>query len=148
MPHFGLMDATKMTEADAALLRVRLHIRGSRRRFEGGMVADGLAALYDALQYAMRWYIMFPEHRQQLGITGSEDFRDDRDVFNVLAHGGVIDRSFDFDKFESLVERAVNQQPFVCEPVDIMRQIETVMTRLAVMPFDEAALPAENPMVH
>ncbi len=49
MPNFGLMDATKMTEVDAALLCARLHIRCAHRRYKVGKYAAGIAALYDAL---------------------------------------------------------------------------------------------------
>ncbi len=145
MPHFGLMDATKMTEADAASLRVRLHIRGGRRRFEHGMLAAGIASLYDALRYAMRWYISFPEHRARLGIIGSEDFRDDASLFAVLARGGVISDSFDFDALERLVEQSLDDESFQFDAARVLAQIEKVMTELEVMPFDEAALPPEKP---
>ena len=145
MPHFGLMDATKMTEADAALLRVRLHLRGARRRFERGLFAAGIASLYDALRYAMRWYISFPEHRARLGIVGGEDFRDDRNVFAQLVRGGVIDSAFDFDAFERLVERSLDDKLFQFDAPRVLAQIEDVMTELEVMPFDEATLPPEKP---
>jgi hypothetical protein len=144
MPHFGLMDATKMSEADAALLRVRLHLRGARRRFQRGMLAAGIASLYDALQCAMRWYILSPDHRMQLGIADGEDFGDDKDIFAVLARGGVLDTSFDFDAFESLVERALQDESFQFDAPRVLAQIERVMTALGVMPFDEAALPPEK----
>ncbi len=145
MPHFGLMDATKMNEADAALLRVRLHIRGGRRRFERGMLAPGIASLYDALQYAMRWYILSPDHRMQLGIADSEHFGDDKDIFAVLARSRVLDTAFDFDAFESLVERALHDESFKFNAPQALAQIENVMTALGVMPFDVAALPSEKP---
>ena len=145
MPHFGLMDATKMTEADAALLRVRLHIRGGRQRFERGMLAAGSASLYDALGYAMRWYLSFPEHRARLDVIGDEDFRDDASLFAVLARGGVISDSFDFGAFECLVERSLDDESFQFDAPRVLAQIENVMTDLEVMPFDEAALPPEKP---
>ena len=55
MPHFGLMDATKMTEADASLLRSRLHMRGGKQRLQNGLFAAGIAALYElgALWHAL-----------------------------------------------------------------------------------------------
>jgi len=139
------MDASQMTEADAALLRARLHIRGCRRRFQRGMWADGIVSLYDALQHAMRWYVSLPEHRARLGMTGGEDLGDDRAVWRILVHGGVLDHSFDFDEFEALVGQAVGEGSFQCDADAVMRQIEKAMTALEVMPFDEAALPREKP---
>ncbi len=147
MPHFGLIDATQMTEANAALLRVRLHLRSGRRRFERGMFVAGIASLYDALQYAMRWYISFPEHRARLGIVGGEDFRDDRAVFAQLVRGGVIDSAFDFDAFERLVEQALYDPAFQFDAPRLLAQIEDVITELEVTPFDEAVLPPEKPGV-
>jgi hypothetical protein len=145
MPHFGLMDATKMTEADAALLRVRLHLRGARRRLERGLFAAGLATLYDALRYAMRWYISLPEHRARVGIVGGEDFRDDRNVFAQLVRGGVIDSAFDFDAFERLVERSLDGESSQFDAPRVLAQIDQVMTELEVLPFDETTLPPDNP---
>lgn len=145
MPHFGLIDVTQMTEANAALLRVRLHLRGARRRFQRGMRAAGIASLYDALRHAMRWFILFPEHRARLAIVGGEDFRDDRTVFARLVRGGVIDSAFDFDAFERLVERALYDPSFQFDAPRVLAQIEGVMTQLEVTPFDDAALPPEQP---
>jgi hypothetical protein len=145
MPHFGLMDATKMTQADAALLRVRLHLRGGRSRFERGMLAAGIASLFDALRYAMRWYILFPEHRAQLGLLNGEDFREDADLFARLVRGGVIDGTFDYTGFEHVVERSLDDASFKFDSTRVLAQIVQVMTRLEVLPFDEAQLPPEKP---
>jgi len=65
MPHFGLMDETKMGKADAALMRARLHIRGGRRRLRQKKVAAGLVTLYDALLSAMRWYLLKTPRRNR-----------------------------------------------------------------------------------
>ena len=134
-----------MTEADAALLRARLHLRGGRRRFRRGMLAPGIASLYDALQYAMRWYILFPEHRAQLGLVSGESFKEDKHLFATLVRGGVIDRSFDFDAFERLVEQSLDDASFQFDAAQVLEHIDRVMTELEIIPFDEAALPPENP---
>jgi hypothetical protein len=144
MPHFGLMDATKMTEADAALLRARLHLRGARQRFEVGRCAAGIAALYDALSYGMQWYVILPEHQKQLDIVGA-DLNRDKDLFTVLACGGVLDCSFDFDAFERLTYQALDDPSIRFDAPRVLAQVEQVMTALGVMPFDEATLPPENP---
>jgi hypothetical protein len=144
MPHFGLMDATKMTEVDATLLRARLHLRGARRRFEIGKYVAGIAALYDALSYAMQWYIILPEHREQLDVEGA-DLTHDKDLFAVLSHGGVLDDSFDFDSFEQLTMQAMDDSSIRFDAPNVLAQAEQVMTLLGVLPFDEAALPPENP---
>lgn len=143
MPHFGLMDATKMTEADAALLRARLHVRSARQRFEIGKYAAGIAALYDALSYAMQWYISSPEHQEQLGVVGA-DLTHDKDLFAVLARGGVLDSSFEFDAFERLTYQALDDPSIRFDAPRVLAQVEQVMTVLGVMPFDKAMLPPEN----
>ena len=144
MPHFGLMDATKMTETDAALLRARLHVRGARRRFEVGKYAAGIAALYDALSNAMHWYIILPEHQEKLDVVGA-DLNRDKDLFTALARGGVLDRSFDFDAFERLTYQALDDPSMRFDAPRILAQVEQVLTALGVLPFDEVALPPENP---
>ncbi len=63
MPHFGLIDETRLGEADFTLEQARLHLRAGKYRFRHGKLAAGIAALYDALAYGMRWYIALPEHR-------------------------------------------------------------------------------------
>jgi hypothetical protein len=139
------MDATKMTPADAALLRVRLHLRGGRRRIERGMLAPGIASLFDALRYAMRWYILFPEHRAQLGLQNGEEIREDEDLFALLVGAGVVDAAFDYAAFERLVERSLDDVAFQFDSARALAQIAKVMTELEIMPFDEAMLPPEIP---
>jgi hypothetical protein len=139
------MDATKMTQADAALLRVRLHLRGGRQRFQRGMLAPGIASLYDALRYAMRWYILFSEHRAQLGLAKGEEFKEDADLFSVLLRGGVVGHEFDFVAFERLVEQSLDDASFHFDATRVLSQIIQVMTELEVLPFDETTLPPENP---
>jgi hypothetical protein len=137
------MDATKMSEADAALLRARLHLRGARRRFELGKSAAGIAALYDALQSALRRYVLLPGHRKQFGITDRD--WDDRELLAILTRAGVLDGSFDWDAFERLTERAIDDSSFRFDAPRVLAQVERVMTALGALPFDETALPPENP---
>lgn len=134
-----------MKQADADLLRVRLHLRGGARRFERGMLAPGIASLFDALRYAMRWYILFPEHRAQLGLQDGEDFKEDKDLFARLVRGGVIEGAFDYAAFEQLVERSLDDAAFKFDSAQVLARLVKVMTELEIMPFDEAALPPANP---
>jgi hypothetical protein len=140
MPHFGLIDEGKLSEADAALLRCRLHLRGARRRFERGMLPAGIASLYDALQHAVRWYIMAPERRAQLDLARA-DRLDDRELFQALVRGRVLASDFDFDEFESLVEMSLDDSAFTFDAASVYAQVEEVMGQLEVVPFDEAGLP-------
>lgn len=142
MPHFGLIDTAKMTEADAALLRARLHLRGARQRFERGMPAAGIAALYDALDTAMHWYVSDPRRRVECGISQAEKFQDSGLLFLTLARKRVLDAPFDFGNFESIVERSLDDETFEFDTSRVFAQVEKLMTQLGVLPFDESMLPA------
>ncbi len=146
MPHFGLMsteDSFKTEEG--ALLRARLHIRSGKRRLRQGKISAGIVTLYDAFLFAMEWYIKSPERKKALLIHESDDLKDDRRLFEVLTRSGVLDGSFDYEAFNRLVEKASNEEMPDYDYDETLRGIESVMTQLGVMPFDEGKLPAEDP---
>jgi len=145
MPHAGLMDSDALGPEAAALQRARLHIRGGKRRLRQGKISSGLLTLYDALNAAMEWYIASPERRSNLQITEDDDMKDDKTVFSVLTRSGVIDGNFDYEAFNKLVEMALNREMPDYDYRDVLCGIESVMTQLGVMPFDESELPAEDP---
>ncbi len=145
MPHAGLMDERTLGEEQGSLQRARLHIRGGRRRLRQGKIAEGIVTLYDALDAALLWYFASPERRTRLSISPGDDLNDDRTLFMILVAAGVLDRSFDFDAFDRLTERALNGGLPGYDHREVLAGIERVMTRLGVMPFDEAALPPEDP---
>jgi hypothetical protein len=145
MPHFGLMDEKALGPVEGPLQRARLHIRGGKRRLRQGKISAGIAALYDALNGALQWYIAAPGRRMKLTIQGGEDLNDDKVVYTVLVRSGVLDRSFDFEAFDRLTERALNQEMPGYDYRELLKGIEQVMTRLGVMPFDESLLPPEDP---
>jgi hypothetical protein len=101
--------------------------------------------LYDALSYALSWYVHSPERRKGLRVEQGEDLRDDRTVFKVLTRSGVLDGVFDYSAFDRLLERALVEEINDFDYADTVRGIESVMTQLGVMPFDESKLPAEDP---
>jgi hypothetical protein len=57
----------------------------------------------------------------------------------------VLDGTFDFEAFDRLTETALNQELPGFDYRHILEGIEAVLARLGVMPFDEAALPPEDP---
>ncbi|RJR22326.1 MAG: hypothetical protein C4581_01040 [Nitrospiraceae bacterium] len=144
MPHFGLIDNSLGPE-EYALQRARLHIRGGKRRLRQGKISAGLVTLYDAAVFALDWYIASPERRSKLCIKEGEDLKDDRTVFEVLKRSGVIDRSFDYDLFNKLIEKSLEQELPDYDYRDILDNFESLMTGLGVMPFDESGLPPEDP---
>ncbi|OGW53668.1 MAG: hypothetical protein A2Z46_06665 [Nitrospirae bacterium RBG_19FT_COMBO_55_12] len=139
------MDEKALGPVEGPLQRARLHIRGGKRRLREGKISAGIATLYDALSGALQWYIAAPERRIKLTIQGGEDLNVDKVAHTVLVRSGVLDRSFDFEAFDRLTERALNQEMPGYDYRELLKGIEQAMTRLGVMPFDEAALPPEDP---
>jgi hypothetical protein len=147
MPHFGLMNPDALGVEAAALQRARLHIRAGRRRLRQGKISAGLGTLYDALSFALEWYVAAPDRRETLPIKEGDDLRDDRTFFALLVKDGRIDGRFDFGAFKDLVEAAPYESS-VYDYAEILKQVESFMTRLGVMPFEESELPAEDPATY
>ena len=147
MPHFGLMDPDALGAEAAALQRARLHIRGGRRRLRQGKISAGLGTLYDALLFALEWYIASPDRRKNLPIKEGDDLRDDRTLLALLAESELTDGRFDLEAFKNLVETAPSQTSDFAY-TEILNHIESIMTRLGIMPFDESELPPEDPSTY
>ncbi len=145
MPHFGLMDETALGPVEGPFQRARLHMRCGRRRLREGKISAGIVTLYDALQGAMQGYVASPEHRKGIEVREGENLNDDRTLFSVLARAGVIDGSFDFDALDRLMEKALHYDMPGYDYRGLLTGIESLMTQLGVMPFDESRLPQENP---
>jgi hypothetical protein len=145
MPHFGLMDEEALGPEQAALMRSRLHLRSARRRLHQKKVSLGLATLFDALVSAMQWYAVSPERRAGLRIEEGEDLSDESALYAVLARSGIIDGVFDFDAFGALVDKGLTVEMSPDDSKEILPGVESVMTQLGVMPFDEDELPHEAP---
>ena len=145
MPHFGLMDEKVLGPVYGPLQRARLHIRGGKRRLRQGKISAGIVTLYDALEGAMQSYIGKPERLAKLEMGKGENVNDDKALYAALVHAGVIDGAFDFEAFDRLTERALHEEMPGYEYTELLAGIESVMTQLGVMPFDETMLPPEDP---
>lgn len=145
MPHAGLMNEEALGPELGPLQRARLHMRGGKRRLWQGKTAAGIVTLYDALDGALLWYFASPERRKTLAIGPADDLNDDRTMYRILTHSGVLDGSFDFDAFDRLTEQALRQELPGYDASGLLARLEAVMTQLGVMPFDEASLPPEDP---
>ena len=148
MPHAGLMDESALGPVAGPLQRAKLHIRGGRRRLRQGKISAGIVTLYDALIAAMTWYIAELRHRDRLVIEKKDDLTDDKTLFLILRRSGVLDSSFDYTEFDNLVEEALESEMPDYDYSEMLRKIESVMTQLGVMPFDEKALPPEDPATY
>ncbi len=143
MPHAGLMNERELGEVDGPLQRARLHIRGGKRRLRQGKISAGIVTLYDALEAAM-------QYRTATWMAGplfraGENRYDDATVYAALIRAGVLDGSFDFAAFDRLTERALAEELPEYDYRPLLSGLDAVMTRLGVMPFDESALPPEDP---
>lgn len=148
MPHAGLMSEKDLGSVEGPLQRAKLHIRGGKRRLRQGKVSAGIVAIYDALSAAMQWYVAGPERRHSLAIRNGDPLIDDRTVYAVLVRSGVLDGRFDFDAFDLLLERALREEIAGDGYRELLAGVDSVLTQLGVMPFDEAVLPPEDPATY
>ena len=146
MPHFGHMDESKMTRSEADLLRARLHLRSGKRRLSEGKLRSGVETVYDALYSAMRAYALSPANRHRFE---NVDIGSEQELHAALVKAGVLNNRFEFLRFKELVEEAVNEElPVYDHEYDstwLIRGVESIMTQLGALPFDEASLPKEEP---
>jgi len=147
MPHFGLIDDSLGPE-EYALQRSRLHIRSGKRRLRQGKISAGIVTLYDAAVFALDWYIASPERRSKLRIAEGEDLKDDNTVYEILKRSGVIGSSFDYEVFNKLVEKSLEQEMPDYDYRGFLENFESLMIRLGVMPFDENELLPEDPSTY
>lgn len=147
MPHFGLMDEKKLGPTSAALERARLHIRAGKRRLRQGKVSAGIATLYDALSHAMYWYLLtHPEIAKTEFLIRAES--DDRENFARLVAAGILESERPFDKLSHLLQEALQRKLPAGNYHGVIQEVETLMTSLGVMPFDEDQLPPEDPSTY
>jgi hypothetical protein len=139
------MDAAQMEEGAAALLRARLHIRGGKRRLGQGESVAGIATLFDALGHAMRWYVGLPENHPKLGIDANSKMHDERDLFLILENAGILQSISNFDMLYTIVESSLDDPAFRFDSQAELAKIEKWMTALGAVPFDDNALPPEDP---
>lgn len=145
MPHAGLMDENALGPEAGPLMRARLHMRGGKRRLKQGKISAGIITVSDALSAAMEWYIAANERRVNLQVREGENLNDDRTAFNVLTRSGIFDKKFDYEAFDKLVEKAAYQEMPAYDYREMLKEVESLMTQLGVMPFDESGLPSEDP---
>jgi hypothetical protein len=145
MPHFGLMNEKKLGPIEGPFQRARLHIRAGKRRLREGKIAAGIVTLYDALEGAMKYYTAEPGRQARLTVQAGENMNDERTLYSVLVRSRVLDGTFDYDSFDRLVETALHQELPGYDYRELVSGLESVMTRLGIMPFDEATLPPEDP---
>jgi len=143
MPRYRLSDSSKMTEADAALMSARLYLRGGKRRLQKGSSAAGMDALYTAVLCGMRYYIA--KHKRCTTFVENIDLWDAASLFHALTRAGVFDDPLAFNRFSLIVERALWQESFLFDIDSTLAEVETMLTKLGIMPSNENTLPRAVP---
>jgi hypothetical protein len=96
----------------------------------------------------MQAYIADPKRKAGLIIRTGENLNDEKTLYSVLVRSRVLDSGFDFESFDRLTERALREEMPGYDYRELLAGIESVMTQLGVMPFDEASLPPEDPKTY
>jgi hypothetical protein len=139
------MNEDELGPVEGPLMRAKLHIRCGKRRLYQGKIPMGIITLYDALNSAIQWYIAEPERLNALRILEGENMKNDKTVYEVLTRSKVLDGGLDYAEFEKLVDTALTEEMTGYDYSEFLKSLESVMIQLGVMPFDEDALPPEDP---
>jgi hypothetical protein len=138
MPHAERIDERTLEAEAYLLLRSRIHIRNGWKRLRDGQVSLGIMTLYDALINAIRWY--YAKH----GLPLPAPPYDECVLYAGLVRRGVLDGGFDISAFNSLVEASLEFDLSEFDPSPVVAEMDSVFRQLAVVPFDERALPPET----
>jgi hypothetical protein len=109
-----------------------------------GRLEDAVAALYDALVFAMLHYIESPRLGGDLLIEESDNLADDRTLFLILKRSGVFDSTVTPEQFDMIYEKmdeSIEYELQSLEQESFMKTYNNIMTQLHAIPFDENILP-------
>lgn len=143
---YKLTDPAKITDARTALICARLHLRGGKRRLQAGFSAAGIAALYDAVLFGMRYYVA--SHKRCESFVENTNPWDAPGLFHALARAGVFEDPLTFNRFSLMVERALWQEAFSFDISSTLAEVEKMLMKLGVLPFHKSALPGESRLTH
>ena len=143
LQHQRLIDVTKLIKAEAALLCARLYLRDGKRHLQEGSFIAGITALYDAILFAMHYYITEPVCRETINLT-SDDLWDHAALYHKLAKAGIFDDQNAFNHLTLIVERTLWQESFSFDAATVLAEVEKMLSKLGVMPFNESILQSES----
>jgi hypothetical protein len=145
---YKLTDTTKIMDARTSLICARLYLRGGKRRLQAGYSKAGIAALYDAVLFGMRYYIA--RHKRCASFVEGSDPWDAAALYQALVRAGVFDDPLTFNRFSLMVERALWQGSVSFAEDFTLAEVETMLRKLGVMPIDETIPAGEafNSIVH
>lgn len=143
MQHQPSIDVTKLINAEAALLCARLYVQAGKRYLQEGSFSAGIAALYNAILFAMHYYIAEPAYPGNMNLS-RDDLWDHVALYHKLAKAGVFDDLNAFNLLSLIVERSLWQESFSFDAHSILTEVETMLSKLGVMPFNESILQSES----
>ncbi|PLX49822.1 MAG: hypothetical protein C0613_06515 [Desulfobulbaceae bacterium] len=138
------MDETRMSPSEAMQMRAKLHWRCGKRRVVENKAPEGVATLYDALLSAMRWRLL-TGHFDKLGDRPEEKLEDDQLIISIVRQSGVLGKEIDLTFIEQTADRALQGEDISAASSRFLKQVQELLTTLELLPFDESALPPEDP---
>ncbi|TFG31091.1 hypothetical protein EU527_13325 [Candidatus Thorarchaeota archaeon] len=139
MPHTGVIDET-LDGGRELLMRARLHVEGSLRRFSKRMNEDAIAAMYDAISSAMQRYTYPDVVDITLDVSDGEILSDDATLFKILKRSGVIDDSIDTSDFayiSQILDAALENRLESFDKTRFLKLSSNVLFQLRVLTSDE-----------
>lgn len=143
---YKLNDTARVTDARTALLCARLYLRGGKRRLQAGYSRAGIAALYDAVLFGMRYYIA--RHKRCESFVERTDPWDAPGMFYALARAGVFEDPLILNRFSLMVERALWQESYSIDADSVLAEVEKMLLKLGVIAPRESALRGESRLAH
>jgi hypothetical protein len=134
---YKLTDSSKITDARTALICARLYLRGGKRRLQAGYSKAGIAALYDAVLFGMRYYIA--RHKRCESFLGNTDPWDAPSLFHALARAGVFSDPLTLNRLSLMVERAIWQESVSFDPDSLIKEVEKMLMKLGVISFNQTS---------
>ena len=143
MQHQNFMDIIKMINAETALLCARLYLRDGKRHLQEGSFKEGIAALYDAILFAMHYCIAETTVRGNIDLN-SNDLWDHAALYHKLAKAGLFEDPHALNHLSQIVERVLWQGSISFDPNLILAEVEAMLLKLGVIPFNESILQSES----
>lgn len=126
MPHFMFLKDKKLDPLDERYFRSALHLVEAKDILDRGEISHGISVLYDALSYAMQWYVLK---------NYQKEIYDEHELVKILKENGDIDSHFDFQKWETIMEDALDQDYSDYDPSNMWDECSKVIMGLGI-PFD------------
>ena len=142
MLSYKLTDTPKIVDARTALICARLYLRGGKRRLRAGYSKAGIAALYDAVLFGMRYYIA--RHKRCHSLVETTDLWDASALFDALARAGIFEDPLALNCFSLMVERALWQESYALDVDSTLAEVEKMLSKLGVVSPDESSLPGNS----